>query len=161
MMKDVIEEQLYRLKILPLSNIKWKKFDLCLYSDSSNQEYLNAKKKIRECVPKGTSGVYILTNKEKVLYIGESEKNIHSRLRRHIDKIYVRTDSRSDFFKLKEHQGLLSIYYWSFPPNLVDKRKNIEALLTNALEPEYKKWDLKNQMDRLETAFSEIDQGFN
>lgn len=60
MMKDVIEEQLYRLEILPLSNIKWKKFDLCLYSDSSNQEYLHAKKKIRECVPKGTSGVYIL-----------------------------------------------------------------------------------------------------
>lgn len=120
MMKDVIEEQLYRLEILPLSNIKWKKFDLCLYSDSSNQEYLHAKKKIRECVPKGTSGVYILTNKEKVLYIGESEKNIHSRLRRHIDKIYVRTDSRSDFFKVKEHQGFLSIYYWPLPPNLVD-----------------------------------------
>ena len=60
MLKDVIEEQLYRLEILPLSNIKWKKFDLCLYSDSSNLVVFTCEKeKIRECVPKGTSGVYI------------------------------------------------------------------------------------------------------
>lgn len=155
MMKGAIEELLYTSQILPISNTKWQKFDVCLYPHSTKQEYVDVKKKIRDCVPKETSGVYIITKNKKLLYIGESEKNIHIRLIRHMDKIYIRTDSRSDFFKLEEHQGHLSIYYWALPSNLIDKRKAIEDLLTNALEPEYKKWDLKNKMDLLEKLFRE------
>jgi hypothetical protein len=155
MMKDTIEELLKALHILPISNYKWSKFDVSLYSDSSNEEYLSVKKKIREYVPKKTSGIYIITKGEKVLYIGESEKNIHTRLKSHMDKIYIRTDNRADFFKLEEHQGDLSIYYWSLPSNLINKRRTIEELLTHALEPEYKKWDLKNKMNDIEKLFSE------
>ncbi|MFB9759251.1 GIY-YIG nuclease family protein [Ectobacillus funiculus] len=155
MMKEAIEELLYTLQILPISNSRWQKFDVCLHSYSINQEYINVKKKIHDCVPKGTSGVYVITKNKKVLYIGESEKNIHTRLKRHMDKIYSRTDSRSEFFKLEEHQGHLSIYYWALPSNLIDKRKDIEDLLTNVLEPEYKKWGLKNKMDLLEKLFRE------
>ena len=101
-----IEEVLNTFQILPISNNNWGNFDVCLYSESSNQEYLNVKKKIRECVPKGTIGIYIIVKDKKVLYIGESGKDIHTRLRRHIDKIYVRTDNRSTFFKLDEHHDI-------------------------------------------------------
>jgi hypothetical protein len=158
MMKETIEEILYKLQILPMGNNNWKKFDICLYSDSPIEEYRKAKGKIHDCVPKGTGGVYIIAKDEKVLYIGESKQNILRRLKRHIDKIYIRTDNRSDFFKLEEHQGHLSIYYWPLPPSLIDKRKAIEDLLTNALEPEYKKWDLKNKIDDLEKSLREDDK---
>jgi len=159
-MKDTIEKLLNQLGILPITNPIWTKFDVCLFSNdiSTEKQYKDVKKRIRENVPKGTSGVYIIAKDEKALYIGESEKNIHTRLRRHIDKIYIRTDSRSNFFKQKEHQGQLSIYYWSLPPDLISIRKEIEDLLTNALEPEYKKWDLKNKMKDVENSIRETDK---
>ncbi|WP_269433527.1 GIY-YIG nuclease family protein [Bacillus sp. FJAT-29937] len=119
------------------------------------QQYKFVKETIQENVPKGNGGLYIILREGKVLYIGESEKNIHNRLRRHIDKIYKRTDKRSDFFKLAEHQGKLSIYFWVLSPSLIGFRKAIEDLLTNALEPEYKKWDLKNKMILLDNLFKE------
>jgi hypothetical protein len=157
MIKNTIKELLNKLQILPISNDNWEKFDVCLYSNSINQEYLNVKKKISECVPKGISGVYIIAKDEKILYIGESEKDIQARLIRHINKIYIRTDRRADFFKLEEHQGDLSIYYWPLPTTLINKRKAVEDLLTHALEPEYKKWDLKNKMDGIKKLFSKND----
>lgn len=161
LVKEIIEKWLYQSEILPITNPNWTKFHLCLFTKdkSSEQEYKDVKKTIRKYVPKGTSGVYIIAKDDKILYIGESDKNIHTRLRRHIDKIYIRTDSRSDFFKLEGHQGNLTIYYWSLPPELIAKRKAIEDLLTNVLEPEYKKWDLINKMNDLENTLKEINEG--
>lgn len=155
MMKKSIESLLSNLQILPISNAQWRKFDICLYSSSIYSEYSDVKRKIRDFVPKEIGGIYLIKKNDKTLYVGVSSKNISKRLNRHIDKIYIRNDSRSDFFKLKEYQGYLSIYYWAFPPYLIEQRHTIEELLTILLEPEYKKWLLKNKMIELEKAFQE------
>lgn len=155
MMKKSIESLLSNLQILSISNAQWQKFDICLYSHSINSEYSDVKKKIKDFVPKEIGGIYLITKNDRTLYIGESFKNIRTRLNRHIDKIYIRNDSRSNFFKLKEYQGHLSIYFWALPPHLLVQRHTIEELLTIVLEPEYKKWILKNKMIELEKAFQE------
>lgn len=155
MMKKSIESLLSNFQILPIFNDQWRKFDICLYSSSLHSEYSDVKKKIRDFVPKEIGGIYLITKNDKTLYVGESSKNIRKRLNRHIDKIYIRNDSRSNFFKLKEHQGYLSIYYWALPPHLIAQRHTIEELLTIVLEPEYTKWILKNKMIELEKAFQE------
>jgi len=160
MMKEFISNSLHQLNILPLTNQIWTKFKICLFTKdkSTDQQYMYAKQRIREFIPKGTNGIYIIAKDKKVLYIGESEKNIHTRLGRHIDKIYWRTDSRADFFKLEGHQGELTIYYWSLPTELINKRKVIEELLTNALEPEYNKCLLQNKLFDLAKSLEEENQ---
>lgn len=155
--RETVQDLLHNLQILPISNSNWHKFDVHLQSDSTKQQYIDTKKKINSFVPKGTCGIYIIAKNEKILYIGESENNIHNRLSRHMDKIYTRTDSRADFFKLKEHQGDLSIYYRPLPLNLMNERKSIEELLTLALEPEYKKWNVQVNMDHLVELFDAAD----
>jgi len=154
-MKLTNEELLHSLKILPLSNDIWEKFDISLFSDSTVQEYDRVKKVINHHVSQGFGGIYIIAKEDKILYIGESEKSIRNRLRRHIAKIYIRTDPRSLFFKLPEHQGNLTIYFWALPLNLLDKRRIIEDLLTNALEPEHKKWEVKNEIKDLTQLFTQ------
>lgn len=145
-MRGTIESKLSKLGILPVSSSRWKHFDIILSSDSTVDQYKEVKRTILEAVGKGMGGVYIIKKQEKVLYIGESAKNIHRRLIRHIDKVYKRTDSRADFFKLEEHQGHLSIYYLALCPAQIGKRKAIEDLLTIVLEPEYKRWDTENKL---------------
>ncbi len=140
MIKETIERFLTELNILPFPNSLWKSFDICLRFNSSKQQYIEVKRAIREKVVKKTGGLYIIARSKKILYIGESEESIQRRLIRHIDKMFTRTDSRSDFFKLEQHQGLLSIYYLPLPPELIEMRRAFEDLLTNVLEPEYKKW---------------------
>lgn len=156
----MIKKWLTELEILPITNPSWTKFDICIYPKeiSNENEYKEVKKTIRENVPKGTSGVYLINKAEKVLYIGESKNYIHSRIRRHIDKIYIRNDSRSEFFKLTEHQGNLSIYYLELPIELISKRKVIESLLTIALKPEYQNWELKKKMKEIKTIIDDINK---
>ncbi len=152
-MKESIEELLTTLQILPISNPIWKKFEVTLYSNSTLQQFQSVKEIIRDNVSEGIGGLYIIAKNNKILYVGESEERIRYRLRRHMEKIFSRTDSRSDFFKLGQYQGKLTIFFMQLPSNLINQRKAIEDLLTNALEPEYKRWDFKNKMLYLEKLF--------
>ncbi|MFC4402930.1 GIY-YIG nuclease family protein [Gracilibacillus xinjiangensis] len=152
MMKEEIKDLLYSHHILPVSNQNWKNIDIYLCENSTNNEYLSAKRRIQEKIPKRASGIYIISNEEMVLYIGESKCNIRARLERHLDKIFIRQDRRADFFKVEEHQGRLSIYYWSLPQHLIVYRKIIEELMILALEPEYVKWNIQNKMVEIHEA---------
>ncbi|WP_066309653.1 hypothetical protein [Bacillus sp. FJAT-29814] len=149
MMGENIETVLTKLEILPISNPNWKMFSITLNSSSPEQEYKDAKGKIIDTVGKGVGGIYMITRENTMLYIGESKRNIHNRLVRHINKIYIRKDHRSDFFKQQHHQGQLTIYYYPLPERLLENRKVIEEMLTLVLEPEYKKWELQNKMKGL------------
>jgi len=149
----MIIEQLISWRLMPISVPSWNHFEINLTNCSTNDEYTQAKKIIRENVSKGKGGLYILEKGDTVLYIGESKSNIQNRLIRHINKIYLRKDSRSDFFKLPEHIGDLTIYFYVLPPGLLKQRKFIESLLTTALEPEYINWEFMNKFMRLKECF--------
>jgi predicted GIY-YIG superfamily endonuclease len=62
-------------------------------------------------------GVYIIAKQEKILYIGESEKDIRKRINRHMEKIKIRKDRCAEFIKLEHHHGQLTIYSWHYLEN--------------------------------------------
>jgi hypothetical protein len=94
-------------------------------------------------------GVYIIAKQEKILYIGESEKDIRNRIIRHMEKIKIRKDRRADFFKLEHHHGQLTIYLMALPRESIDVRFSIEDILTKLLDPEYKRWLLLKRIKDL------------
>ncbi|WP_462410361.1 hypothetical protein [Neobacillus sp. Marseille-QA0830] len=145
-LKEAIEKVLTELEIHPITNHNWKTFNIVLNTKSSRQQSAEVKRKIREEVGKGVGGIYMVAKQKTILYIGESRRNIANRLIRHMNKIDIRTDYRSDFFKIREHQGKLTIYFFPLPSNLIESRKVIEELLTIFLEPEYKKWEMKRKV---------------
>lgn len=86
-MTEVIKDLLHKYQILPITNDRWTKFEVNLNPASTKQEVSVMKKKIREGIHKGIGGVYIIAKEEVILYIGESEQRIRSRIIRHMDKI--------------------------------------------------------------------------
>lgn len=137
MKQQSLETLLHQLHLLPYTNSLWKKMSITLYTKFTREQYTEVKKKIRQSIPKGTGGIYIIAKEDKVLYIGESRSRIVNRLLRHMDKIHWRKDSRADFFKLQEHQGELTLYYRPLEGEWLLKRKIIEELLTIVLKPAY------------------------
>lgn len=78
MMKKSIENLLSNLQILSISNVQWKKFDICLYSHSDNSEYSDVKKKIKDFVPEEIGGIYLITNEwQNTLYRRKFQKYSH------------------------------------------------------------------------------------
>ena len=152
-MTEVIKDLLHKYHILPITDERWTKFGVNLNPASTKQEVSIMKKKIRERIPKGIGGVYIIAKEEVILYIGESEHRIRYRIIRHMDKIKIRTDRRSKFFKLEKHHGLLTVWFMPLPKELIGMRRTIEDLLTMVLEPEYKKWELRKKIIELENTF--------
>jgi hypothetical protein len=147
--KIEIEELLYNLQIIPITNSSWKRFDIELRTASSTQEVAEVKEVIRKSIGDNIGGIYIILKKDTILYIGESEESIRVRIMRHIDKVYRRTNRRSMFFKEEQHQGLLTICFLPLRNELIGLRKSIEEMLIILLEPEYKKWELRNKIKEL------------
>jgi predicted GIY-YIG superfamily endonuclease len=153
-MKEEIRDLLHTYHILPITNERWTEFEVNLSTTSTEQEVSEAKKKIRERISEGIGGVYIISKEEAILYIGESKHGIRRRIMRHMDKITIRTDRRSEFFKLEQHQGFLTVRFMPLPKEQIRMRRAIEEMLTMLLEPEYKKWELRNKIIELESTFT-------
>lgn len=137
--REQVKKFTEQIGILPITNENWLEININLSVESTRTEYLNARKEISNKIATKMTGVYIILKEDRILYIGESQ-NLSKRMLKHIAKIYVRTDERSEFFKLEKNQGQLSIRYLLLESKEVPKRQDIENVLTRVLEPEYEKW---------------------
>ena len=153
-MENEIRASLTELKLLPIGEGRWKKVDFCIYSDSTKEQFDEARRKILDYVPHSTKGIYVLIKGEEVLYIGESGSSIQKRMMRHIDKIYSRTDERSTFFKQPQNQGDLTYYYFELPLVSSTYRKLIEESMNIVVKPTYLDWTLHIKSQRLQEILS-------